>query len=167
MASGFNVVDFMDLPPVERCIVRLVLRETKMTYLELADAVTTLPDDQQMDRPTFDSALSHLTFNEWLVSQNHGLQTIYRVNTLWKTPTQSQGLLDGLELDALNTPQLRLNLDGSDRSLSANRGKRVLPNHIWDCLTEPVTEEPVNDAPKRRSSVFDQFMNDEGGSKKR
>ena len=35
MASGFNVVDFMDLPAVERCIVRLVLRETTMSYADL------------------------------------------------------------------------------------------------------------------------------------
>jgi hypothetical protein len=167
MASGFNVVDFMDLPPVERCIVRLVLRETTMTYLELVSAVATLPDEQQMDRHTFDSALNHLTFNDWLVSQSYGLQTLYRVNTLQKSPTQRQGLLDGLDLEQLDEQQSpRLNLETADHPLTSNHGKRVLPTHIWDCLTESSADEPVSDAPKRRASLFDKFANDEGGSKK-
>ena len=104
MASGFNVVDFMDLPPVERCIVRLILRETTMTYPELLDAVTTLPAEQQMDQPTFDSALDHLTLSEWLIRQSDDQQTTYRVNTLWKTASQNQGLLEDLDLEKLDEP---------------------------------------------------------------
>ncbi len=167
MASGFNVVDFMDLPPVERCIVRLILREKTITYFELASAVATLPDDQQMDRHTFDSALSHLTFNNWLVSQSYGLQTLYRVNTMQKSPAQRQGLLDSLDLEQLDVQQsLQLDLESADHPITSNHGKRLLPNHIWDCLTDPETSEPVNEAPKRRPSLFDKFIDDDGGSKK-
>ena len=165
MASGFSVVDFMDLPAVERCIVRLILRETTMSYSELLDMVTTLPDDQEMDQSTFDSALNHLTRSDWLICQTYGQQTTYRVNTLWKTTGQKQGLLDGIDLETLEAPSLRLNLETSDLALSANRGKRVLPSHIWDCLTKPVTDEPVSEAPKRRSSIFDRFVDDESSSK--
>ncbi len=167
MASGFNVVDFMDLPPVERCIVRLVLRESMMTYLELVDAVATLPADHQMDRQTFDSALNHLTFNDWLLSQRHGPQTVYRVNTLQKTPTQRQGLLDNLDLEPFETPELRLTLENTDQVAPTNRGKRVLPAHIWDCLTGSNTKEPVNEPPERRASLFDMFIDDDSGSTKR
>jgi len=167
MASGFNVVDFMDLPPVERCIIRLVLRETTVTYPELVDAVMTLPVEQQMDQPTFEAALDHLTFSEWLIRQTYGQQTTYRVNTLQKMPAQRQGLLEGLDLEKIDAPSsLRLTVDTADHSLLGQRGKRVLPTHIWDCLTETGAEKPVSEAPKRRASLFDKFADGDGGSKK-
>jgi len=166
MAGGFNVVDFMDLPPVERCIVRLVLRETSMTYPELQDAIKTLPPDQQMDQDSFDTALDHLTINEWLVTQTNNQQISYRVNTIQKTANQSQGLLEGLDLEKNQPRPLRLNLDPADRPLANNR-KRALPNHIWDCLTEPAAPatEPASEAPKRRTSLFDKFIDDDSNSK--
>lgn len=165
MTSGFNVVDFMDLPAVERCIVRLVLREVTMTYPELQEAVTTLPPDQQMDQNSFESALDHLTVSQWLIRQPQEQQIAYRVNTLQKSASQNQGLLEGLDLENLDEPRsLQLNFETADYTLSTKRGKRNLPTHIWDCLTEPAADEPVSEAPKRRTSLFDKFVDDDNES---
>ena len=166
MASGFNVIDFMDLSPVERCIVRLVLRETSMTYPELQDAIKTLPSDQQMDQATFNSALDHLTLSEWLISQAQNQQITYRVNTLQKMTNQGSGLLEGLDIEGGNKPgSFQLDLQTSSRPLTSTRGKRVLPTHIWDCLTEP-SSDPVSEPPKRRASLFDKLIEDDDGGAK-
>jgi hypothetical protein len=166
MVSGFNVVDFMDLPPVERCLVRLILRETTMTYPELQQTVTTLPPDQQMDQTSFDSALNHLTFSQWLIRQTQEQQVTYRVNTLQKNATQNPGLLEGLDLEKMDEPRSpQLNLETADQTLAPKRSRRGLPTHIWDCLTESSADEPVSQAPKRHANLFDKFVDGDGDSK--
>ncbi len=51
MDNGFNIVDFMDLPNFERCVVRLILRESEVTYPQLVEAITALPDFDHMVVP--------------------------------------------------------------------------------------------------------------------
>ncbi|MFN8447893.1 MAG: hypothetical protein U0521_04720 [Anaerolineae bacterium] len=79
MDNGFNIVDFMDLPAFERCVVRLLLREAELTYAELVEAVGTLPEDQQMDQDRLDAALEYLSGSQWLVGEGEGQKRRYRV----------------------------------------------------------------------------------------
>ena len=90
--------------------------------------VATLPANQQMDQRTFDSALDHLTYNEWLIRQTNEHPASYRVNTLWKTTGQKQGLLEGLDLEKMEAPELRLNLETPDLTHSANRANASCPH---------------------------------------
>ncbi|HVU13715.1 MAG TPA: hypothetical protein VHD90_20705 [Phototrophicaceae bacterium] len=151
MASGFHVVDFLDLQPLERCVVRLILREVTMTYPQLCEAITTLPVDQQMDQPKLDTVLDQLTQNHWLVREyDHNLLS-YRVNTSENTRRQT-----GLDLSELSR---------ADDSLNLKRSKRNLPNHVWDCLTDAPAETPAPPKPARRTSLFDKFTDDENPPK--
>ncbi len=151
MASGFNVVDFMDLQPLERCVVRLILREVTMSYPQLCEAITTLPADQQVDQLKLDSVLDHLTQNNWLVREYEHNLLSYRVNT------GDQSRQTGLDLSELSR---------ADDSLNLKRSKRNLPNHVWDCLTtDTPAETPAPPKPTRRASLFDKFVDDESPPK--
>ncbi len=164
MASGFNVVDFMDLPGFERCIVRLVLRETAMTYPQLQEAITTLPPEQKMDQAHLDKALEHLTRSQWLLRQELGQQPSYRVNTSQRG-SRNRGLLDNLELESLDQSRsYKVDLEPAEQTLSVRRGgKRVLPAHIWDCLTDQAPEERSDHTPKRRTGMLNKLMDDDDG----
>ncbi|MEP7294301.1 MAG: hypothetical protein ABI835_21105, partial [Chloroflexota bacterium] len=61
MTNGFSMVEFMDLPSFERCLVRLLLRKVTMTDGQLRDAVASLPLEQRMDDSRLSATLDHLT----------------------------------------------------------------------------------------------------------
>src|SRR5450432_3432680 len=132
MASGFNVIDFMDLPAVERCIVRLLLRTVTLTYPELREAVATLPADQTMDQAKLDATLDHLTLTHWLIRQVDSQQTLYSVNSIRRSSGQNQGVWDILEPESIDHPaSSQLNL-GTEATSSTPRSKRALPSKIWE-----------------------------------
>jgi hypothetical protein len=82
MASGFGMVDFIDLPGFERCIVRLLLRETELSYRQLCQAVAEMPGDLRMDPMQLDTALDHLTRSQWLVCEGDAQDARYRISPL-------------------------------------------------------------------------------------
>ncbi len=126
MTSGFNVIDFMELPAVQRCIVKLVLRESSMTYPQLSEAITTLPPDQVLNQGELDEALGHLMEERWLIRDG---QACYHVNTISRSKR-------------FDEPQAE---PADDLQGLARGGKRKVPSHVWECLTD----DPA-DPPKRR-----------------
>jgi len=90
MATGFNVVDYMELPPAERCLVRLVLRHVSMSYPNICAEVELMPADQQMSQAELDAALEHLTRSNWLIPQQDEQQIIYRVNDSQRSTSQDR-----------------------------------------------------------------------------
>ncbi len=163
MTTGFNVIDFMDLPSTERCIVRLVLRQTPMSYPQLRDAVS----EQKLDDGKLHAALDHLTATHWLVQQSRDQQVFYRVNSREKTgSSQNPDFWNTLDLEAIPQPlSINLQADPDNCALPIERtGKRRLPQQIWDCLCDP---EPSPPEPKRsansstrRTSLYDALMDD-------
>ncbi len=159
VSGGFNVVDFMSLPAIERSVVRLIMRHVNVTYPQLCEAVATLPIEKRIDQSRLNSALAHLIRTRWLIQQVDEQRVIYRVNTLGRPGSQNQDLWDSLDLE--NMPQ--------PKSMPApvapiNRGtKRVLPNKIWDSLIEPSdqNEAPVAAKPARRTNLFDKLIDDD------
>lgn len=153
MDNGFNIVDFMDLPAFERCVVRLLLRETELTYAELVEAVGTLPGDQQMDQDQLDAALQHLTDSGWLVGEGEGQKRRYRVSLSQRNSVSNRGMWDGLELESIDRHgTFQVDLEPAAAMLSVRSGgKRALPRHVWDCLTDPAPEERSDATAKKRT----------------
>lgn len=135
MTHGFNVVDFMSLQPVERRIMRMVLREISMTYPDLRDAITT---SEMIDEEKLTATLDHLTRNQWLSQHTNDHQTHYRVNSLQRTSSQNDTFWNALELDSLDRAwSLQLQPQTRKNSVTTRSGgKRQLPDCIWDCLSE-------------------------------
>lgn len=161
MSTGFNVIDFMDLPSTERCIVRLALRQTPISYPQLRDAIS----KQTLDDSKLDAALDHLTDTHWLVRQNRDQQTYYRVNPTEKTGSQNPDFWERLDLEAIPQPlAIKLQADPDNCALPIERtGKRRLPQQIWDCLCDPEpTPEPKRSSSSnaRRTGLFDALIDD-------
>lgn len=150
MATGFNVVDYMGLPPAERRLVRLILRQVSMSESALRAEVACLPREQRLTSAELDAALDHLTRSDWLVPERDGQTVIYRVNASQRN-RQNQGLWDGIDLESIDSASpydVDLESDAAARPMKRG-GKRLLPHQIWDCLAEPQDTAPV-EAPKRR-----------------
>ncbi len=135
MSDGFNVVDFMSLQPVERRIMRIILREISMTYLQLRDAVTTT---DMIDEGKLIATLNQLTENQWLSQHSSEQQTHYRVNSLQRTSSQNDTFWNNLELDSIKRSwSLQLQPETRKSSVATRSGgKRQLPACIWDCLDD-------------------------------
>jgi hypothetical protein len=177
MSGGFNVVDFMDLPPLERGIVRLVLRDIAINHGRLSQIVTR---ERNIDQASLNDALDHLTLMQWLICQGNGQNKFYRVNTRQKIGSaNAQCIWDDLDLDGIKipgTPQISMSgadapLPVADTTLTAKSGgKRHLPQQIWDRL-DTSAKDTANESsapaakPTRRASLFDKLGDDSPASK--
>lgn len=153
MDNGFNIVDFMDLPNYERCVVRLILRESEVTYPQLVEAITTLPDDQQQECDRLDEALEHLIASQWIIHESDGEERRYRV-AMYKRNTSSRlGKWDSLELEGTDEHRTyHVDLEPAETMLTVRSGgKRKLPNQVWSCLTDPAPEERTDASATRRT----------------
>jgi hypothetical protein len=177
MASGgFNVVDFMDLPPLERGIVRLVLRDITLSHTRLLQVVT---HERNIDAASVEDALDHLTLMQWLICQGSGQNKFYRVNTRQKIgSTNAQCIWDDLDLDGIKMPGTpQISMGGADTAVAApesaltakSGGKRHLPQQIWDRLDSSAKDAPNDSSTQAakpvRSSLFDK-LGDDGSSSK-
>jgi hypothetical protein len=175
MSGGFNVVDFMDLPPLERGIVRLVLRDITISHARLSQVVTR---ERNLDQASLNEALDHLTLIQWLICQGNGQNKFYRVNTRQKLGNAGTLCIwDDLDFDGITVPGTpQISMGGEDASLTAadttltakSGGKRHLPQQIWDRLDTSANDAPKESPaakPARRPSLFDKLGDDGSASK--
>lgn len=161
MADSYSLVDYMELPAVERCIVRLVLREVTISYPRLR----WMTKDMNIVPEALDNALKHLVTTHWLIRQSSSQHTSYRVNTLEKPASANQNFWDELALEEMPEPtSVDLHADPENAPLSTRSGgKRALPKAIWDCLCDPDTPEtPAVKPAKRGAELFDSLITDSG-----
>jgi hypothetical protein len=78
--GGITVLDLADLPSALRNVMRLMLRQVQMTYLQLCEAMDQLPADERMPRAHLDEALQKLAEQAWLIRIGEGERAIYKVN---------------------------------------------------------------------------------------
>lgn len=78
--GGITALDLADLPPTLRKIMRLMLRELQLSYLQLIETVAALPENEQLTRKDLDEALDTLSNQSWLVRIGQGEKAIYKVN---------------------------------------------------------------------------------------
>ena len=78
--GGISLLDLADLPPTLRKIMRLMLRQTKMNYAQLREAIEHLPEGEQLTRANLDEALKKLSEQAWLIQIGEGERAVYKVN---------------------------------------------------------------------------------------
>ena len=78
--GGISVLDLADLPPALRRIMRLMLRQTKMNYTQLREAIDQLPEEERLTRANLDEAVKMLSDQAWLIQIGEGERAVYKVN---------------------------------------------------------------------------------------
>ncbi|HKJ38481.1 MAG TPA: hypothetical protein VJ972_06880 [Anaerolineales bacterium] len=78
--GGITALDLADLPPALRKIMRLMLRELKLSYHQLIETIASLPDKDQLPLQELDEALEVLSRQSWLIRIGNGEKAIYKVN---------------------------------------------------------------------------------------
>lgn len=96
--GGISALDLADLPPALRKIMRLMLRELRLSYPQLTETIASLPDEEQIPLPKLDEALEVLSRQSWLIRIGTGDKAIYKVNLRRKAgSTIATGVWNTLE----------------------------------------------------------------------
>ena len=85
--GGISPLDLATLPPRLRKIMRMMLREIEMTYEELREATTKLPEADRLNDTELKDALENLTKQSWLLRVGQGEIVTYKVNLKRKGPS--------------------------------------------------------------------------------
>lgn len=103
--GGITVLDLADLPSALRKVMRLMLRQVQMTYLQLCEAMDQLPADERMTRAHLDEALQKLAEQAWLIQIGEGERAIYKVNLRRKPGSQlGTGIWEALDAKLKDNP---------------------------------------------------------------
>ncbi len=78
--EGISPLDFVDLPAPLRRMMRMMLRETKLTYPKIVESLTSMPGFQQTEKAELDQSLDALVKQEWLIRIGVAKKATYRVN---------------------------------------------------------------------------------------
>jgi hypothetical protein len=78
--GGITALDLADLPPALRKIMRLMLRQLEMTYPQLVEAMSNMPDNEKLSPEDLDEALNTLSRQFWLMRFGEGNRATYKVN---------------------------------------------------------------------------------------
>ena len=65
--GGISVLDLADLSPALRKIMKLMLRQVRMDYFQLCEAVEQMPEEERLTRAQLDDALANLSEQAWLI----------------------------------------------------------------------------------------------------
>ena len=76
--GGISVLDLAELPPSLRKIMKLMLRQIRMDYAQLQEAIEQMPEGQRLSRSDLDGALKTLSDQAWLIQI--GNNAVYKVN---------------------------------------------------------------------------------------
>jgi hypothetical protein len=96
--GGITALDLTDLPPSLRKIMRLMLRQLRMNYSQLCDAMDKVPENERLSRVDLDSALDTLTHQSWLIRLGEGQDAVYKVNLRAKAgSTLASGIWSSLD----------------------------------------------------------------------
>lgn len=172
MTTGFSLLDLMNVPPMLRRMMRLLLRHQHLAEEQLWTALR--HQDDNVDRASFGRALADLIRMGWLAERDENGQPAYRiilrhaearlpeetivsridlnsVDDSARYRTELGVLASSQPVQAKETP-----LDGLD-SLLQRGGKRTLPKSIWDKLDAPASPPAApppaasEEAPAQRS----------------
>lgn len=96
--GGITPLDFVDLPPTLRKIMKIMLRELQMTYPRLCEVMDAMPEDERLTRNLLDEALATLTEQFWLIRIGEKEKAIYKVNLKKKSgSTLASGIWSSLD----------------------------------------------------------------------
>ncbi|MCB8942491.1 MAG: hypothetical protein H6658_01825 [Ardenticatenaceae bacterium] len=96
--EGMRPTDLLTLPPEQRRVMRLLLREVQLSYPEIVTAVSHLPASQQLTPAELDNSLTELTQAGWLIRMGQDELITYRVDLRRKSGSQvASGMWGALE----------------------------------------------------------------------
>lgn len=96
--GGITALDLVELSPPLRKIMRLMLRQLQMTYLQLCEVMKDWPESDRMAPQELGQALEVLTKQFWLIRLGDGERATYRVNLRRKAgSTLAQGIWASLD----------------------------------------------------------------------
>jgi hypothetical protein len=128
--SGLNIFDLLELSPLHRQVVRLLLREKAVAE----DVIRAAFPDAPLE--AMNQVLNDLVTFEWLkCSVNHtpGQPSVYQVH-LEHTPSSDSLPSLWEKVESISRPSRH---DMPDLDLGLQRGgKRKLPSQIWDKLDD-------------------------------
>lgn len=85
--GGISPLDLATLPPRLRKIMRLMLREVEMTYVELREATAKMDEMDRLSDAELTEALNSLASQSWLVKLGQDEMITYKVNLRRKGPS--------------------------------------------------------------------------------
>ncbi len=96
--EGIRPTDLLTLPPAQRRVMKLLLREVQLSYPEIVTAVSALPERQRLTLDELDTTLTQLTEASWLICMGQDELVTYRVDLRRKPGSQvAQGMWGMLE----------------------------------------------------------------------
>lgn len=175
MSKPTHLVDLIDLPPLQRRMVQLLLRKGIMLEHDLYQSLS-LVAQEHVPRTVFDHQLAALIRVGWLLRDTDGDEPRYRIPVLPRRRMGDDSLAQRLDWNSMSQqwdvrlPPARRNTLPSSRvtstltalaepevkpeGLMQRGGKRTLPGAIWDKLeSDPL---PVK-RPSRASLLDDLF----------
>ena len=78
--GGLSILDLEGLPPAQRTIIRLMLRQPDISYTELAQALAGLPAADQLSQAELDETLDALLQQHFLLRSAGEQDVTFRVN---------------------------------------------------------------------------------------
>lgn len=86
-SGGISPMDLAKLPPVQRQIMRLLLRELDMKDSEVRQAFADMPEDKRPAQADLEDALKELSREGWIIRMGEGDNISYRANIKRKPPS--------------------------------------------------------------------------------
>ena len=91
--EGISPLDIASLPPNLRKIMRLMVREVQISYIDLCQIASEMPEKDRISQPDLDAALLELTVQGWLIRRGEGERASIQVNLRRRPPSKiAQGI---------------------------------------------------------------------------
>jgi hypothetical protein len=78
--EGLSPLDLQGLPPLMRKVMRYMLREYEMSYIEIRAWAAELPEAERPSEANLDEALETLSKQFWLIKRGEGDRVRYQAN---------------------------------------------------------------------------------------
>jgi hypothetical protein len=86
-SGGISPIELAKLPPVQRQLMRLLLRELEMTDKTLRESIAEMPEDKRPSESDLDMALKELAREGWVIKMGEGDKITYKANIRRKAPS--------------------------------------------------------------------------------
>jgi hypothetical protein len=85
--GGISPIELAKLPPVQRQLMRLLLRELEMTDVVLHQNIAEMPEDKRPSNADLESSLKELIREGWIIKMGEGDTITYKANIRRKAPS--------------------------------------------------------------------------------
>jgi hypothetical protein len=85
--GGISPIELAKLPPVQRQLMRLLLRELEMTDAVLRQNIAEMPADKRPSDSDLETGLKELAREGWVIKMGEGDKITYKANIRRKAPS--------------------------------------------------------------------------------